>query len=150
MRIVFEHFAMLDLDQLDRRIIAILRGDGRAPIAKIASVLGVSRATVQVRLDRMLASGAILGFTVRVQEPGGGSGLRAVTMIEVTGRSTSAIIRELRSFPELRALHTTNGTWDLIAEITAEDLQSFDRILREIRSIDGILNSETSLLLSSA
>jgi len=141
---------MLNLDQLDRRIIATLRGDGRAPIAKIASVLGVSRATVQMRLDRMLASGAILGFTVRVQEPTGTHGLRAVMMIEVAGRSTSAIIRQLRSFPELRALHTTNGTWDLIAEISAEDLQSFDRILREIRSIEGILNSETSLLLSSA
>jgi DNA-binding Lrp family transcriptional regulator len=75
---------------------------------------------------------------------------RAVMMIEVAGRSASAIIRQLRSFPQLRALHTTNGAWDLIAEISAEDLQSFDRILREIRSIDGILNSETSLLLSTA
>ncbi|MFV0624407.1 Lrp/AsnC family transcriptional regulator [Sphingomonas sp. ac-8] len=141
---------MLELDQLDRRIIGTLRGDGRAPIAKIASVLGVSRATVQTRLDRMVNSGAILGFTVRVQEPGGVEELRAVTMIEVAGRSTSAIIRQLRSIPQLRALHTTNGAWDLIAEISAEDLQSFDRILREIRSIDGVLNSETSLLLSSA
>lgn len=141
---------MFHLDQLDRKIIATLRSDGRAPIAKIASVLRVSRATVQTRLDRMVNSGAILGFTVRVQEPGGATGLRAVMMIEVAGRSTSAIIRQLRSFPQLRALHTTNGAWDLIAEISAEDLQSFDRILREIRSIDGILNSETSLLLSSA
>lgn len=141
---------MLHLDALDRAIIATLRGDGRAPIAKIGSVLKVSRATVQARLDRLLDSGTILGFTVRVQEPGGTEGLRAVMMIEVAGRSTSAIIRRLRSFPELRALHTTNGAWDLVAEISAEDLGSFDRILREIRSIDGILNSETSILLSSA
>ncbi|UIJ46735.1 Lrp/AsnC family transcriptional regulator [Sphingomonas cannabina] len=140
---------MQPLDQLDRRIIAALRGDARAPIAKIAGALQVSRATVQARLDRLLASGMILGFTVRVQETGD-EGLRAIMMIEVAGRSTSAIIRRLRSFPELRALHTTNGAWDLVAEIHAEDLRSFDRILREIRSIDGILNSETSILLSSA
>ena len=141
---------MQHLDELDRRIIAVLRQDGRAPIAKIASMLKVSRATVQARLDRLLDTGMILGFTVRVQEPGGAEALRAVMMIEVAGRSTSAIIRRLRSFPEIRALHTTNGGWDLVAEIAAEGLQGFDRILREIRAIEGILNSETSILLSSA
>ncbi len=141
---------MQRLDELDRRIIAVLRGDGRAPVAKIASMLQVSRATVQARLDRLLDTGMILGFTARVQEPGGAEALRAVMMIEVAGRSTSAIIRRLRSFPEIRALHTTNGGWDLVAEIAAEGLQGFDRVLREIRAIDGILNSETSILLSSA
>ncbi|MGO4816668.1 Lrp/AsnC ligand binding domain-containing protein, partial [Cupriavidus sp. 2MCAB6] len=51
--------------------------------------------------------------------------------------------------PELHSLHTTNGTWDLIAEIRASSLSDFDRVLREVRTIDGILNSETSILLSS-
>lgn len=70
-------------------------------------------------------------------------------MIEVAGRSTTAVIRQLRGLPELFALHTTNGAWDLIAELRAESLSDFDRVLREVRNIDGILNSETSLLLSS-
>jgi DNA-binding Lrp family transcriptional regulator len=49
----------------------------------------------------------------------------------------------------LHALHATNGTWDLIAEIRTDSLADFDRVLREVRSIDGVLNSETSILLSS-
>ncbi|GAN54562.1 Lrp/AsnC family transcriptional regulator [Tanticharoenia sakaeratensis] len=134
-------------DALDRQLIALLRRDGRAPVAKLAQALGVTRATVQIRLDRLLESGAILGFTVRAREHH--DGIRAIMLIEVSGRSTSAVIRNLRTVPELHALHTTNGSWDLIAEIRAETLQDFDRVLREVRMVDGVLNSETSLILST-
>lgn len=136
-------------DDLDRRLIAALREDGRAPVSKLAVILGVSRATVQTRLDRMIDSGAILGFTVRFRQDYDIQAIRAIMMIEVTGRSTTAVIRQLRGLPELQALHTTNGAWDLIAEIRAESLSDFDRVLREVRMIDGVLNSETSMLLSS-
>lgn len=135
------------LDDLDRRLIAALREDARLPMTSLAAMLKVSRATVQARLDRLLASGAVLGFTVRAAH--GPQTLRAIMMIEIEGRSTTAVIRKLRGFPQIVALHTTNGAWDLVAEICVEDLPAFDRILRDIRQVDGILNSETSLLLSS-
>jgi len=134
-------------DDLDRKLIAALREDARMPITRLAAVLGVSRATAQMRLDRLLDSGAVLGFTIRSRSDDGA--LRAIMMIEIEGRSTTAIIKRLRGFPEIEALHTTNGAWDLVARITAETIADFDRILREIRQIDGILNSETSILLSS-
>ncbi|WP_019646440.1 Lrp/AsnC family transcriptional regulator [Novispirillum itersonii] len=136
-------------DDLDRRLIAALREDGRAPVSKLAVILGVSRATVQTRLDRMMESGAILGFTVRFRQDYDTQAIRAIMMIQVAGRSTTAVIRQLRGMPELVSLHTTNGAWDLIAEIRAESLTDFDRVLREVRTIDGIENSETSMLLSS-
>jgi DNA-binding Lrp family transcriptional regulator len=135
-------------DQLDRDLIAILRRDGRAPLSKLADILGVSRGTVQNRLDRLLESGDLLGFTVRVREDHESDLIRAVMMIEVVGKSTSQVIRKLRGFPELNMLYSTNGAWDLVAEIQADSLMDFDRILREVRAIDGISNSETSLLLS--
>ena len=97
----------------------------------------------------MLESGALLGFTIRVRQDYATDTIRAVMMIEVVGKSTSEVIRKLRGFPELQTLHTTNGNWDLIAEIQATSLGDFDRILREVRAVDGISNSETSLLLSS-
>jgi DNA-binding Lrp family transcriptional regulator len=136
-------------DDLDRRIIAVLRKDGRAPLSKLASILSVSRATVQSRLDRLIESGAVLGFTVRVRQDQEGDVVRAIMSIEVAGKSTTAVIKSLRGLPELHSLHTTNGAWDLVAEIRAASLRDFDRVLRQVRSIDGIINSETSLLLSS-
>jgi DNA-binding Lrp family transcriptional regulator len=55
----------------------------------------------------------------------------------------------LRGIPELQTLHTTNGGWDLVAEIRTNSLASFDRVLVQIRSVEGVVNSETSLLLTS-
>lgn len=136
-------------DDLDRKLIALLRDDGRAPVSKLATILGVSRATVQARIDRLLESGAVLGFTIRAREDSGPHGVRAIMMIEVSGQSTTQVIRSLRGIPALHQLHSTNGNWDLIAQLSAESLTDFDRVLREVRGIRGITNSETSILLSS-
>jgi DNA-binding Lrp family transcriptional regulator len=137
------------LDELDHKLVAVLREDGRAPISKLGKILGVSRATVQSRLDRLIETGAVLGFTVRFRQDYDLNAIRAIMMIEVTGKSTTAVIRQLRGLPELHSLHATNGTWDLIGEIRTDSLADFDRVLREVRTIDGVLNSETSILLSS-
>lgn len=136
-------------DELDRRIIAHLRTDGRASLAKLAEALGVARGTVQSRLDRLTETGTLLGFTVRMREDYDDKTVHAVMMVEVTGKSTTQVIRKLRGLPEIASLHTTNGNWDLVANIRAGSLSDFDRVLREIRMIDGVSNSETSLLLST-
>jgi DNA-binding Lrp family transcriptional regulator len=140
---------MLALDDLDRALIGILRRDGRAPLSKIATLLSVSRATVQSRLDRLIESGAVLGFAVRVRQDQEGPAVRAIMSIEVAGKSTNAVIKSLHGIPELQSLHTTNGAWDLIAEIHADNLQDFDRVLRLVRETEGVSSSETSILLSS-
>ncbi len=136
-------------DELDHQLISLLREDGRAPYSKIATVLGISRATVQTRIDRLLESGAVLGFTLRVRQDYDDRAIRAIMMIEVSGRNTTKVIKYLRGLPELYALHTTNGGWDLVAEIRANSLSDFDRILREVRDVEGVSNSETSILLST-
>ncbi|MDC0081826.1 MAG: Lrp/AsnC family transcriptional regulator [Emcibacteraceae bacterium] len=136
-------------DHLDRELIGLLRTDGRAPLSKLAEILKVSRGTVQNRLDRLLSSGTLHGFTVRVRDDYEHDAIRSLMMIEVVGKSTSQVIMKLRGIPELQTLHTTNGAWDLVAEIQTLSLNDFDRVLREVRMIDGVLNSETSILLSS-
>ena len=75
--------------------------------------------------------------------------MRAIMSIEVAGKSTTAVIKSLHGIPELQSLHTTNGGWDLIAEIHADSLQDFDRVLRQVRETEGVSSSETSILLSS-
>ncbi len=140
---------MAALDELDRRLLSALREDGRAPVAELARRLGVARATVNGRIDRLVASGTIIGFSVRVREELDPLAIRAISLIEVEGRTTDDVIRRLRGLPEVVALHTTNGGWDLVAELTTETLAEFDGVLGRIRSIEGVVNSETSLLLSS-
>jgi DNA-binding Lrp family transcriptional regulator len=137
------------MDDIDHKLIAALRVDGRAPLAQLAKRVGVARGTVQNRLDKLLADGTVLGFTIRVRQDDAASGVRAIMMIEVAGKTTTAVINALRGIPELAVLHTTNGAWDLVAEIRAASLADFDRVLREVRLIDGVINSDTSILLTS-
>lgn len=141
--------APVGYDQLDRDLIALLRKDGRAPLSKLAEVLRVSRGTVQNRLDRLLSSGILMGFTVRVREDYGLEGIRAIMMIEVQGKAAKSVINTLHGIPEIQSLHTTSGTWDLVANIQAANLSGFDQVLSQVRMIDGILNSKTSILLKS-
>lgn len=137
------------MDDTDRRLIAELRSDSRLPVATLAARLGVSRATVRNRIDRLLADGVILGFTVRLSDEGDFDQVRAIMMIEVEGKGTEAVFRRLHGFPEVRALHSTNGRWDIVAELATGTLEAFDRTLAAIRLIDGIASTETSILLSS-
>lgn len=137
------------MDEIDRKLLAVLRGDGRASISKLADLLKVSRGTVQNRMDRLQADGIISGYTVRIAAAGDPHAVRAVMLVEITGQKTQSVLKALRGIPEIRALHTTNGAWDLVAEIQTDNLGAFDRVLRHIRALDGVSKSETSLLLTT-
>ncbi len=140
---------MYPLDDLDRRLLSALRVNGREPVASLARDLGVTRSTINSRLKRLMDSGTVVGFGVRIREDRDPNSIRAITLIEVKGRAITHVIHALRGFPEVKALHSTNGGWDLVAELRTDTLADFDRLLGQVRSIEGVLNSETSLLLSS-
>lgn len=136
------------MDSTDLRLISLLRENARYPVARLADLLGVSRGTVQNRIDKLLAKRVLLGFTVRTAPEGEPQRVRAIMMISVEGDRSDAILVALRGYPEVRALHTTNGRWDIVAELGTDSLETFDAALRSIRTIKGVANSETSLLLS--
>lgn len=140
---------MIELDELDRKLISLLRADGRAPVTTLARQLGVTRATVNSRFERLRENGVVLGFTVRVREDYGDDSVRAISMIDVEARATQDVVRALRGIAQIQTLHSTNGTWDLVAEVRAESLLELDDVLNAIRSVDGVMRSETSLLLTS-
>jgi DNA-binding Lrp family transcriptional regulator len=137
------------MDDLDHRLISLLRDNARVSVAQLALQLKVSRATVQNRIDRLVEQRVLLGFTVRTSAEGAAHRVRAMMMIAVDGDRSDAILKALRGYPEVRALHTTNGRWDIVAELGTDTLETFDAALRSIRTIKGIANSETSLLLST-
>ena len=135
------------LDDLDRRLIALLRSDARLPSAALARQLGVSRGTVQNRIDRLAAAGVLLGFTVRLAGRVGAA-VRAIMTIEVRSADTRAVVAALRRMPGVGRVHSTNGRWDLVAEIEAPDLAGLDRVLTAVRALKPVAGSETSILLS--
>jgi DNA-binding Lrp family transcriptional regulator len=137
------------VDNTDRNLLSLLRSDARMTVAAMAKTVGVSRGTVQNRIARLEADGIVLGYTVRLRSSAEDQSIRALMTVAVEGNRTDEVLRALRGDPAVCALHTTNGRWDIVAELRADSLQAVDRVLGRIRLIDGISNTETSLLLST-
>jgi DNA-binding Lrp family transcriptional regulator len=137
------------LDTTDRQLLSLLRDNARMSVAAMAKALGVSRGTVQNRLARLETDGVIAGYTVLLKLPAEDQRIRALMTVAVEGNRTDEVLRALRGDPAVCALHTTNGRWDIVAELRTDSLEAVDRVLSRIRQIDGISTTETSLLLST-
>ncbi|MFO1071259.1 MAG: Lrp/AsnC family transcriptional regulator [Geminicoccaceae bacterium] len=137
------------MDETDRRLVGILRHDGRRAISDMAAELKLSRATVRARLERLEQRGDIIGFTVVLRADAVALPVRGLTMIEVEGRRLDQVVDALSGFAEIGAIHTTNGKWDLIVELSAQSLTDLDAVLRRLRLVPGITASETNLLLAT-
>ena len=137
------------MDELDRKLLALLRADSRTAAASLAAELKVSRGTVQNRIARLQAQGVIQGFTVRTRPELEAQRVRAVMSIAIEGERSAAVVRRLKGFPAVDRIYTTNGRWDLVAELDVANLAEFARALDDIRMIEGIAMTETSILLSS-
>lgn len=141
--------SMIGLDDIDRELIALLRDDARLPVAVLAKRLRLARGTVQNRLARLERDGVIVGYTLRLKPQAERHRIRALMTLAVEGNRGDEVLRCLRGMPEVTALHTTNGRWDIVAELQADTLEAFDRLLGTVRLIAGIAHTETSILLST-
>jgi DNA-binding Lrp family transcriptional regulator len=136
-------------DDTDRRLIQLLRHDGRRSVSDLALELKLSRATVTARMERLERSGEIVGYTVILRSETIEMPVRGIMLIEVEGRTADKVVAALSGFPEVMAIHTTNGKWDLIGELATDSLSSLDAVLRRIRLVPGITGTETNLLLAT-
>lgn len=141
---------METLDGIDQSLLAALKQDSRQSVTSLASRIGVSRVTVQSRLQRLRDTGVIRRFTIETQLASDDHIVRAVMFIELKGAMTRRVIHVLNGISAITELHSTNGVWDLVAQITAQSLPEFDQVLRQVREIEGVTNSETCLLLDRA
>ena len=137
------------LDEMDQRLIAELRRDGRASFSDLAERLALSRATVRARMERLAAKGEIAGFTVLTRSDVADAPVRGLMMIGIEGRGGEKVMARLAGIPAVLAVHSTNGKWDLIAELATQTLLELDEVIHRIRNLEGVVTSETNLLLST-
>lgn len=137
------------MDDRDRDIIAALRRDSRASLSELAALLKLSRTTIRARIERLVANRDIVGFTVVLKDDENQAPVRGLMMLSIEGRGTERVIHRLSGMPEIQAIHSTNGKWDLILEIGTASLEALDKVLGQVRRLDGVHSSETNLLLAT-
>ena len=137
------------MDTLDQQLIGLLRSNARMSVADLAHKLKVSRGTVTNRMKKLEDDGIIVGSTVQLRPDSQPNEIRAWMSIVVAGNETRSVIASLLGEPGVAALHDTNGRWDLLAELRAENLTELSNVLERIRLIRSIQQTETSIHLAS-
>jgi DNA-binding Lrp family transcriptional regulator len=140
---------MANVDDTDRRLIALLRQDARQSVATLATRLGVARGTVNNRLRKLQDGGVIVGYTVQLRPDAQPDEIRAWMGILVEGNQTREVIASLLGEPGVATLHDTNGRWDLLAELRAGSMTELSQVLERIRLLKGIRSTETSIHLQT-
>jgi len=141
--------SIMQLGDRDEALIRLLEADARLPAVTLAKRLGVSRTTVQARIDKLIANGIIGGFTIKPGDKYGGVRVHGHVMIKVAPKAARKIEATLRTMAQVRTLHSVSGAFDLIAQVSTTTIDELDEVIDEIGMIEGVDRTESSIILST-
>lgn len=139
----------MQITDKDRELLALLGENARMPVATLARRLGLSRTTVQARLERLEREGVIAGYGVRLSEAYQSGLIRAHVLITIAPKSLPMVSAELDAIRQVTMLHSVNGSFDLIAILAASSIAELDRLIDRIGEIAGVERTLSSIILST-
>lgn len=137
------------LDAVDQHLIALLRENARASTASLARSLGLSRTTVQSRIERLERSKVIAGYSVRLSEAQERGAVHAYIMITVKPKHAGRVESEVRKLADVRVLQAVSGTFDLMALAVTASIHAMDELIDAIGELDGVERTTSSIVLST-
>jgi Lrp/AsnC family leucine-responsive transcriptional regulator len=139
---------MADLDPVDRKLLRLLRDDGRMSVASLAERCSISRANAYSRLDRLRASGTIRGFSARVDPEKIGLDIGAVVLLSFQQGDWKKFRVTLAEMAEVEYCALTTGPYDALIMVRMADMHGLrEFILERIQSLPFVRNSETIFIL---
>ena len=136
------------LDNIDKQLLAMLQGNAREPAANLARKLSLARTTVVARIARLERSGVVAGYGVRLGAAQERSAVRAYCSLRVLPRTSAAVIRELERITEVEEVSAVSGQYDYLVFLRCDSHEQLDRLLDRIGLIDGVHQTQTSIVLS--
>jgi len=139
----------VQLDALDARLIAMLAAEPRIGVLELSRRLVVARGTVQARLDKLVARGAIRGFGPDVAPAAIGFGVTSFVTLEIGQRyGHTAVAAHLGDIPEVLEAHTITGSGDILCRIVARSNADLQRVIDQIVGYPGIVRASTIIALA--
>lgn len=142
-------FVTMQISPKDEALLALLADNARTPVADLARRLGLSRTTVQARIERLERANIISGYTVRLGEQVERHLVKAHVLITVRPKQAARTIAQLTDMAEVRMLHSVSGEVDLIAIVAAGSVAALDAVLDRIGELDGVERTQTSVILAT-
>ena len=132
----------------DQDLLKLLQENSRRTVSDIAKKMGLSRATVQHKMERLERTGVIQGYTIKINPILERQNVSAYVMISVVPKKNNPIVRQLLRIPQMEMLCTISGQYDMIAKITESTTQTLDQILDQIANLDGVEKTLSHIVLS--
>lgn len=136
------------LDAIDRQLLSLLQANAREPAAILARKLGLARTTVVARIARLERESIVAGYGVRLGRLLEEAAVRAYCFISVLPKTPAAVIRELVKMPEVEEVSSVSGPYDYLIFLRCETHEQLDELLDRIGLIDGVKQTQTSIVLS--
>lgn len=137
------------IDEIDELIIARLTEDARASFNDVGKQVGLSAPAVKRRVDRLRATGVILGFTARVDGTQLGWAIEAFVEVFCEGKVSPGRIKAIvADIPQVLSAFTVTGDADAFLHVRAEDMHDFEQVLERVRDHPGIAKTRSTVVLS--
>jgi DNA-binding Lrp family transcriptional regulator len=138
------------IDEIDERIVALLREDARRSFQDIGERVSLSAPAVKRRVDRLQADGVIRGYTATVEPTAFGWHSHAFVELFCEGRMSGAeVSAAVSKHPEVEGAYTVAGSPSAILHVRATDTQHLEQALERIRETAGVTRTETQVVLST-
>lgn len=135
------------MDEVDKKILQILKQDGRAAYRDIGKKVKLSEGAVRLRVKKLVDSGVIRRFTIETMLS---EGAKALSLISVNPSiPTSKISTILKTTPNIEKVYEITGEYDIAVIISAADITKVNECVEKIRKIEGVLNTNTMIVLQS-
>ena len=138
---------MMDLDDIDRKILRALQKDARASFKKIGEEVGVSEATVFVRVRKLQEGGVLSGFKAIVDPRAVGKSLTAIMLVRANPKGLPGMLSALERLDDIYEIYDVTGQYYSILKIRTANTDDLSRIIDEIGTIDGVAGTETVIVL---
>lgn len=134
-----------DMDDIDRRILALLREDASRPVKSLAAEVELSRSAVRERVARLVAAGVIRRYTVELAAAPGA--VTAFLWVRLVRTPSPAVVARVSAMPEVVRLSSPSGSIDLLVEVTAADVAAINRVRDLVAADPGVADVETAFEL---
>jgi DNA-binding Lrp family transcriptional regulator len=135
------------MDETDRKILQILKDDGRAGYSKIGKEIGLSEGAVRKRIKTLTDTGVVRKFTVKI---GVAEGAEAITLLATNpSRPTQEVSNKIREIPNVETLYEVTGEYDIVVVINGLSVAEVNECVERIRRVEGIMKTNTMIVLRS-
>ncbi len=133
------------MDEIDERLIALLKEDSRTPNVQLAEEIGTTEGTVRARMKRLQEDGTIGSFTIRTAS----RSIKALVEVKIeVNVDTSQLSKQIREMPQVETVYEVAGDADIVAVVDVLTVKELNSVIEGIRSLGPTIATETRLVLN--